>query len=87
MTKQMYLKPRRTPVARFTAAVRYKPRHMSDIIKDRVHLEPDMAARLARVLGASTRFWINLHANVDAYDAERAARDWKPSTTYRAKAA
>ena len=46
-----------------------------------------MAARIARVLGTSTRLWINLQANVDAFDADRAARKWKPSATYRAKAA
>lgn len=33
----------------------------------------DMAARLSRAFGNSTRFWLNLQANHDAWDAERAA--------------
>ena len=86
MLREAYLKPRRVSVVRFAAAVGCSRKHMSDIVNGRVRLEPDMATRIARVLGTSTRLWINLQANVDAYDAERAARKWKPSATYRAVA-
>ena len=34
----------------------------------------DMAARLSRAFGNSTRFWLNLQANHDAWSAERAAK-------------
>ncbi len=87
MLREMYLKPRRVSVARFAAAVGCSRKHMSEIVNGRVRLEPDMAARIARVLGTSVRLWINLQANVDAFDAERAARKWKPSAIFRAKAA
>ncbi len=86
MLREMYLKPRRVPVARFAEAVGCSRKHMSDIVNGRVRLEPDMAARIARVLGTSTRLWINLQASVDAFDADRAARKWKPATVYRAVA-
>jgi addiction module HigA family antidote len=38
-------------------------------------LTVDMAARLSRAFGNSTRFWLNLQANHDAWGAERAAAD------------
>ncbi|MBM3564591.1 MAG: HigA family addiction module antidote protein [Alphaproteobacteria bacterium] len=87
MLREMYLKPRRVSVARFAAAVGCSRKHMSEIVNGRTRLEPDMAARIARVLGTSIRLWINLQANLDAYDAERAARKWKPATVFRARAA
>ena len=74
-------------VVRLAAALGCSRKHLSQIVNNRVRLEPEMAARLARVLGTSTRFWVNLQANVDAYDADRAARKWKPSANWRAKAA
>ncbi len=83
MLREMYLKPRRVSVVRFAAAVGCSRKHMSDIVNGRVRLEPEMAARIARVLGTSVRLWVNLQANVDAYDAERATRKWKPSATWR----
>ena len=87
MLREMYLKPRRVSVVRFAAAVGCSRKHMSDIVNGRVRLEPDMAARIARVLGTSVRLWVNLQANVDAYDAERATRKWKPAASWRARAA
>ena len=84
--REDYLKPRRISVAALADALGCSRKHLSQIVNGRARLEPDMAARLARVLGTGTRFWINLQANVDAFDADRAARKWKPSATYRAAA-
>ena len=85
--REMHLKPRRVSVVRFAAAVGCSRKHMSDIVNGRVRLEPEMAARIARVLGTSVRLWVNLQANVDAFDAERATRKWKPVASLRARAA
>ena len=85
--REDYLKPRRISVAAMADALGCSRKHLSQIVNGRVRLEAPIAARLARVLGTSAAFWVNLQANVDAYDAERAARKWKPSATYRATAA
>jgi addiction module HigA family antidote len=82
-----YLKPRRVPIAKMAAAVGCSRKHMSDIVNGKVRLEAGMAARLAKVLGTSAQFWVNLQANVDAYDAEREARAWRPKAVYGAEAA
>ncbi|MBI4184889.1 MAG: HigA family addiction module antidote protein [Proteobacteria bacterium] len=79
-----YLKPRRILVARLAEAVGCSRKHMSDIVNGKVRLEAPVAARLAKVLGTSAQFWINLQANVDGFDAERAARAWKPAATFPA---
>jgi len=39
-------------------------------------------ARLAKVFGTSTALWLNLQAAVDAWDADREARSWKPLTRF-----
>jgi addiction module HigA family antidote len=87
MLREDYLRPRRVSVARLAAAVGCSRKHMSDIVNGRVRLEATMAARLGKVLGTSAQFWVNLQANVDAFDAERETRNWKPRATYRAVAA
>ena len=51
---------------------------MSDIVNGRARIEPTVAARLAKVFGTSTALWLNLQAAVDAWDADREARSWKP---------
>ena len=43
------------------------------IINETRPVTVDMAARLSRAFGNSTRFWLNLQANHDAWNAERAA--------------
>jgi plasmid maintenance system antidote protein VapI len=45
----------------------------------------DMAARLSRAFGNSTRFWLNLQANHDAWDAERRLRPWTSSGSRTAR--
>ena len=72
--REDYLKPRRISVTALAEALDCSRKHLSQIVNGRVRLEPDIAARLARVFGTSTRFWINLQANVDAYDAEHAGQ-------------
>jgi addiction module HigA family antidote len=44
-----------------------------DILNEKRPVTVDMAARLSRAFGNSTRFWLNLQANHDAWDADRAA--------------
>ena len=38
--------------------------------------------RLAKVFGTSTALWLNLQAAVDAWDADREVRSWKPPTNF-----
>ncbi|MBI4967817.1 MAG: HigA family addiction module antidote protein [Rhodospirillales bacterium] len=84
---EMYLKPRRISVSRFAAAVGCSRKHMSAIVNDRARLEPDLAARIARALGTSTRLWLNLQAGIDAHDAERTLGRWKPGALPHVEAA
>jgi antitoxin HigA-1 len=43
-----------------------------EILNERRAVTADVAARLARALGNSTQFWLNLQSNHDAWAAERA---------------
>lgn len=42
------------------------------MINGRARLDPALAARIAKTLGTTTRFWLNLQAAVDAWDADQA---------------
>ena len=82
--REHYLSPREISIAKFAEAVGCSRKHMSDLVNGKVRLEAPMAAHIAKVLGTTTQFWLNLQCVVDAYDAERETRKWKPSATYYA---
>lgn len=77
-----YLEPRAITIAAFAAAIGVSRKHMSGIVNGRARLEPALAARIAKVLRTTTEFWINLQAAIDAFDADRAAKRWKPTTIF-----
>lgn len=87
MLREMYLKPRGISITRCAAAIGCSRKLLSDIVNGRARLDPALAARIAKVLGTSTALWVGLQAGVDAFDAERAARRWKPGATFRVAAA
>lgn len=84
--REDYLNPRKVSVAKLAEAVGCSRKHMSNLVNGKARLEPETAAKLPRVFYTSTHFWINLQTNVDAFDAERAAKAWKPGAVYRVAA-
>lgn len=75
---QHYLQPRGVTITAFAAAVGMSRKHMSAIVNGHVRMEPEVAARMAKVLNTTTEFWINLQAAVDAFDAEHLSAAWTP---------
>ena len=73
-----YIEDRGISVTSLSRAAGISRKHMSDIVNGRARIEPRTAARLAKVLGTTTALWVNLQAAVDAWDAEREARAWRP---------
>ena len=73
-----YLDERGISVAALARAIDISRKHMSDIVNGHARIEPLVAARLAKVFGTSTALWLNLQTAVDAWDADREARSWKP---------
>lgn len=83
--KAHYLDPRGISVAEFARAVECSRKHMSNVVHGRARVEANLAARIARALGTTPQFWLNLQNAVDVYEAEHALRDWKPPKVYTAK--
>jgi len=79
---QHYLAPRGVTITALAAAVDVSRKHMSMIVNGHVRVEPDVAARMAKVLNTTTEFWINLQAAIDAFDAERLSAAWKPGRIF-----
>jgi addiction module HigA family antidote len=76
--RELYLEPSGHTVTSLAAAIEISRKHMSRIVNGKARLEPHVAARLARVLGTTPHFWLNLQARLDAYEADRALKNWKP---------
>jgi addiction module HigA family antidote len=77
-----YLEERGVSVSALARAIGVSRKHMSDIVNGRSRIEPAVAARLAKVFGTSTALWLNLQTAVDAWDADREARSWKPPVRF-----
>lgn len=81
--KEHYLVPRRITQKAFAEDIEISSKHLSQIVNGRSRIDADLAARIAKALETTTRFWINLQAAVDAWDADEARSDWTPKVVYR----
>ncbi|MFZ1102955.1 MAG: HigA family addiction module antitoxin [Hyphomicrobiaceae bacterium] len=61
------------PLARFARHLGVSRPTVYAIINETRPVTVDMAARLSRAFGNSTRFWLSLQANHDAWNADKAA--------------
>jgi antitoxin HigA-1 len=62
-----YLKPLGVTQHKLAVSVGVPPRRINEIVHGKRRITPDTALRLARYLGTSERFWLNLQ---DRYDIE-----------------
>src|SRR6185369_16856249 len=69
--KEHYLSPRSISISGFADAVGYSRKQISAIVNGNAPIEPSLAARMAKVLGTTADFWLNLQTAVDAFDAEQ----------------
>jgi len=79
-----YMEPRGISVTDLADALDISRKHASQIINGHTRIEPMTAVRLSRVLGTTPRFWLNLQASVDEWDANVELADWQPRTTFAA---
>ena len=80
--KAHYMEPRRISVTAMAGALGLSRKHVSQIVNGHKRLDPTTAARLAIVLGTKPRFWMNLQAAVDEWDALMEIADWTPGATF-----
>ncbi|TCS59966.1 HigA family addiction module antitoxin [Varunaivibrio sulfuroxidans] len=83
--KHHYLKPREVSQKTFSSGIGISQKHLSRIVTGHARLEPDVAVRIAKSLGTTTAFWVNLQAAVDVWTAEQAYEGWRPQEIYQAK--
>lgn len=84
--KAHYMEPRDISVTALAEALGMSRKHMSQIINGHKRIEPLTAARISRVLGTTPRFWLNLQAAVDEWDASVELAGWQPHATFAAPA-
>ncbi|KZB54315.1 HigA family addiction module antitoxin [Thalassospira xiamenensis] len=80
--REHYLVPRKILQKRFADDVGVSEKHLSRVINGHARIDAPLAARIAKTLGTTTLFWVNLQASVDAWDGEQAEADWQPQTVY-----
>lgn len=73
-----YLDERGISVSALARSLGVSRKHVSDVVNGHARIEPVLAARLAKIFGTTTALWVNLQAAVDAWDAEKSAKGWKP---------
>jgi antitoxin HigA-1 len=66
--REEFLKPMKITPYRLAKALRVSPPTVNDIVLKRRGITPEMATRLARLLGTSEQFWLNLQG---AFDVSR----------------
>lgn len=84
--REHYLFPRKVTQAAFAEDIEISEKHLSRIINGHVRMDSDIAARIAKALGTTTEFWVNLQAKVDAWDGSKKAEGWTPRKVYPAPA-
>jgi addiction module HigA family antidote len=67
-----FLKPLGMSANRFAAALRIPTNRITEILAERRGLTADTALRLARALGTSPEFWLNLQKTYELRTAELA---------------
>jgi addiction module HigA family antidote len=77
---ELYLAPHEISIAKFAEACGVSRKHMSAIVNGHAAITPEMATRIAAVLGTTAQYWLNLQNAVDLYDAEKhlAESDYRP---------
>jgi addiction module HigA family antidote len=66
-----YLEPLGVTQHRLAVAIGVPPRRINEIVHGKRRITADTALRMARYVGTSERFWMNLQGR---YDLERGAR-------------
>ncbi len=69
MLLEEFLKPMGIPQTRFAAHLRISYPRLNEIIHGKRGVTPDTALRLARVLGTTPEFWLNLQQSWDLWHA------------------
>jgi antitoxin HigA-1 len=82
--RELYLEPRRVSLTAFAAALGCSRKHVSNVVNGKARIEPELAARIAAVLGTSAELWLNLQNAVDLHDAAQALKGWKPARSFHA---
>ena len=77
-----YLEPRGVGIGELAAAIEVSRKHLSQVVNGHKRVEPALAARLAKALGTTAQFWLNLQSAVDAWDAVAAAAAWRPGREF-----
>lgn len=68
---EKYLQPLKLSQNEVARAIRVSPRRINEIVLGKRRVTADTALRLARALGTSPRFWMDLQADYDLYKARR----------------
>ncbi len=63
--REEYLEPMGLSASALAIALRVPAPRVNDIVRERRGISPDTALRLARFLGTSAQFWLNLQSGYD----------------------
>ncbi len=74
MLREDFLPDYGLSMSRFAAALGVSRQTVSELLRERRAVSPEMALRLARLFGNTPEFWMNAQRAVDLWDATQAIR-------------
>ncbi len=75
MLREDFLPDHGLSASSFAAALRVSRQTVSELLRERRAVSPEMALRLARLFGNTPEFWMNAQRAVDLWDAARSIRN------------
>lgn len=76
--KTMVIEPRHIQISELAESIGMSRKSISQVLNGNARLPPLVASKLARALSISATPWINMQAALDAYEAEKGLKGWKP---------
>lgn len=78
LLKELYLDPREVTITSMSDAAGISRKHLSQIIHGRAGISPEVAVRIADVLGTTEQLWLNAQSQYDLWHARRRIDEGRP---------
>jgi len=83
--KGLFIDPAGVSIAEMARIIGVSTKHLSQIVHGHARISPGIAGKLGRVFGSGETIWLQLQADVDAWDADQEQSAWTPSRTFTAQ--
>ena len=66
-----WIKPLNFSISKFALRIGTSRKNLSEIVNGKIGISPEMSLKLAKVLGTSAEFWLNIQQAYDLWNARQ----------------